>query len=128
MRVKVFDDSKEYELNLFMKKLDERNISYDLDIKSTGNSVIYSVLISGCNSNDYDDFIRAENAKENSGMKLIELLDVLDGKVSLYKEITEEKFEDLYKGKAEFIPNELLGKKVVVVCSEKKDLFDIHIE
>lgn len=61
-------------------------------------------------------------------MTVKDLKKVTFDNVCLYKQVSDEEFEDLYKGKIEDVPVGFLDCEIVCFGAKRKDLLDIHIK
>lgn len=60
-------------------------------------------------------------------MKLKEIKSIIFEKVCLYKKIDSGIYEDIWEGKPECIPNELLDYTIRIIGAKRKGVLDIEI-
>ena len=60
-------------------------------------------------------------------MTIKDLKKVTSDKVYLYKKLSDGEYEDLYQGKIDDVPAELLDSDVMYFGAKRKDFLDIRI-
>ena len=60
-------------------------------------------------------------------MRLGELIALTQDTICLYEEIGEAEYKDLYKGRKQDIPSDLLNRDVMVFMAKKENILDIEL-
>ena len=60
-------------------------------------------------------------------MKLKEIKSIIFDEICLYKELDSGMYEDIWKGKPEYIPNELIDYTIRIIGAKRKGVLDIEI-
>lgn len=60
-------------------------------------------------------------------MRLSELMALTQDTICLYEEIGEAEYKDLYKGRKQDIPSDLLNRDVMVFMAKKEGILDIEL-